>query len=428
MQSRQAGAAVFANTNWLIFDKLIRMALGLALSVWLARYLGPDGFGLLSYAIAFVALFGSVAGLGLDGIAVRELVRHPADEPAILGSAFALKLGGAALAGLSAVVSLHFLGPEPGLPAMVGLLSAALLFQAFDVIDFAFQAVVGSRATVAARLVSFLLSSALRAALILAGAKALAFAGANLVEGALGAVALAVAYSQAGRRLVAWHATASRALQLMRDSWPLIFSSLVIMLYMRIDQVMLGQMQGSRAVGIYSVAVRLSEAWYLIPTAIVASWYPSVVEALERKDEALYLERLQRLYNLMAFLAYAAALPALFLARPAVTLLFGEGYAEAAPMLVVLLFAGMFINLGVARSAFLTSMNWTKTHFLTVLLGAVANVLLNLWLIPRYGGMGASLASLASYWLAAHGACFLTPRLRPTGLMMGRAILLPRVW
>jgi len=109
-------------------------------------------------------------------------------------------------------------------------------------------------------------------------------------------------------------------------------------------------------------------------------------------------------------------------------LLFGASYSKAGPMLVVLIWAGLFINLGVARSSFLTAMNWTRVYFLTVLLGCIVNVALNLVLIPRYGGMGAAAASLVAYWFSSHGSCFVYRPMFRTGRMLTRALVCPKVW
>ena len=81
-----------------------------------------------------------------------------------------------------------------------------------------------------------------------------------------------------------------------------------------------------------------------------------------------------------------------------------------------------------ARSSFLTAMNWTRIYLLTVFMGGILNIILNLFLIPRYGGMGAAVASLIGYWFAAHGSCFLFKPLFRTGLMLTRAMLYPKVW
>ncbi len=421
-------SAVLSSTGWLILDKILRMLVGLTLGVWIARYLGPEEYGDLSYATAFAALFGAVASLGLDGIVVRDLVKRPEDERASLGTAFLLKMLGGVLTAAAAIAAIRIIRPAPSiLDGLVALLATSVVFQAFDVVDFWFQSKVDARPVVLARFVAFLFGSLMRVALILLGYGVLWFAGAVLVESALAGVALLYIYSAAARRATDWRVSQERAGQLLGDSWPLIFSTLVTILYMRIDQIMIGEMVDTREVGVYSVAVRLSEVWYVIPASIVATWTPSIVDAHKQGDEALFQSRLQRLYDIMALLAYAVAIPTIFVAGPVVELLFGAEYSRAAPMLIVLMFASLFINLGIARSAFLTSMNWPKTHFVTVLLGALTNVLLNFLLIPSYGGTGAAVASLISYWIAAHGVCYFIPRLRPTAGMLTKATFRPRL-
>lgn len=425
--TEQPGRSVMANTAWLVLDKIVKLGIGLVVGVWVARYLGPEQYGALSFAIAFAGLFGPVATLGLDGIVVRDLVREP-DPGATLGTSFALKSLAGVVMALAAIATVAIIRPHDLLArTLVGIMSAAIVFQAFDCIDFWFQAQVQSRGVVLARTASALVISIARVGLVLSAASVVAFAWANLADAALGAVALMAVYGVGASGMRSWRVSGARAKELLRDSWPLIFSALVVMLYMRIDQVMLGEMTDSREVGIYSVAVRLSEIPYILPSSIVSAWLPGIVEA-HKHDERLFEERLQRLYNVMAFIGYCVAIPTLFLAGPVVRIAFGPAYERAAPMLVVLSFATIFVNLGIARSAFLTAMNWPKTHLATVFAGAVLNVVLNLYLIPRYGGLGAAWASLAAYWLAAHGACFFMPRMRRTGIMLTRAMLYPKVW
>jgi O-antigen/teichoic acid export membrane protein len=204
-------------------------------------------------------------------------------------------------------------------------------------------------------------------------------------------------------------------------------SGVAVIIYLRIDQVMLGQLAGDGEVGIYSVAVRLAEVWCFIPSALYWSVFPSIVEA-KALDEELFYQRLQKFYNLVAMLAYLVAVPISLLAIWLVPLLFGEAYARGGPMLAVLIWANLFIGLEMARSGFLTAMNWTRLYLVTVTLGCLVNIGLNLLLIPRFGGMGAVIASLAAYWFAAHGSCFCFRSLHRTGAMLTRALVYPKIW
>jgi O-antigen/teichoic acid export membrane protein len=428
LEGREYLQDVLGNTGWLLADRAVRMAGGVLVGVWVARYLGPTQFGLLSFAIAFVALFSALAGLGLDGIVIRDLVRDPANADEILGTAFVLRLLSGALTFLVVLAAIFLLRPGDTLTCwLVGITAGGMIFSAFDTIDLSFQANVQSRFSVYAKSSAFVLASAAKVGCILAKAPLVAFAAAGFAEILIGSVGLLITYRASGRRVRSWKSEGHTAFRLLMDSWPLILSGFAIMVYMRIDQVMIGEMVGSTEVGVYSVAVQLVEAWYFLPMIVTSSVFPAIVEAREMGESAFY-GRLQRLYNLMAFMAYAIALPVTFLAAWVVRLLYGTAYVKAGPMLAVLIWSILFTNLGVARSTFLTTMNWTRVHFLTVALGALINVALNFVLIPAYGGMGAVIASCAAYWFASHGACLVYSPLKKTGFMMTKAMLYPRIW
>jgi len=419
---------VVGNATWQLGDNILRMAVGLVVGIWLARYLGPEQFGLLSYALAFVALFAAAASLGLDDIVVRDIVHTPADKDNILGTAFLLKLVAGSLSFLAATGTIFLLRPADGLTRwLVAIIAAGAVFQAFSVIEFWFHSQVRVKYVVFAKNGAFLLCSFVKICLILAAAPLIAFAWVALFEVVVGAAGLIFVYTIRAGRLRQWRGSLKKAAGLLKDSWPLMLSGMVIMVYLRIDQIMLGEMVGNEEVGIYSVAVRLSEVWYFIPTAIYWSVFPSIVEA-KAADEELFYQRLQKLYNLMALSAYAVAVPVTFLAQWLVPALFGEAYARGGLMLAVLIWSNVFASLEIARSSFLTAMNWTRIYLLTVSLGCLLNIVLNYFLIPFYGGMGAVVASLFAYWFAAHGSCFLLPPLRRTGAMLSRAMLYPKIW
>lgn len=428
LEGRDGLRNVAGNIGWQVGDSLLRMGVGLLLGIWVARYLGPEQFGLLSYALAFAAIFAPLAMLGLDDIVVRNLVREPVSTPALMGTSFLLRLAGGFLSTLAAIAAIVWLHPaEAQSVGLVAIIAAGTLFQAFNVIELWFNARVEARYPVLARNAAFLLCALGKVALILAAAPLLAFAWISLVEAAIGAAALVVTYRARGERFGEWRSHLPMAATLLRDSWPLLLSCVIIALYLRIDQIMLGEMAGSAAVGVYSVAVRLAEMWFFISAAVYWSVLPGLVAA-RAADEARFYTQLQKYYNLMALSAYVIAIPVTLLADRLVAALFGAAYAEAGPMLAVLIWANLFIYLESARSAFFNVMNWYRIHFVTVALGAGLNVLLNLWLIPRWGGLGAAVASCIAYWFVVHGSCFLFRPLHRTGWMLTRAIFYPKVW
>lgn len=428
LEERPALRKIIGNVGWQSADQLLRMGLGLVLSVWVARYLGPESFGVLSYALAFVALFSPLASLGLDDIVVRDLVRAPERRDETLGSSFLLRLVGGSLSAAAAIAAIFILRPDdPSGQGLVAIIAVGTVFQAAQAIEFWFNAQLQARYPVLARNGAFLLCALVKIALILGEAPLPAFAWVALLEIAAGALGLAIVYRRRGERFRSWRVSGARLRELLRDSWPLLLSCIVIVVYLRIDQVMLGEMVGNEAVGVYTVAVRLAEVWLFFSAAVYWSVLPGLVRT-RQENEALFYERLQKYYNLMALVAYAIAIPVTFLAEWLVSSLFGAAYAGAAPVLVVLIWANLFIYLDSARSAYFNATNRYRLYLATLSLGAGLNVGLNLYLIPRHGALGAALASCVSYWFAAHGACFLYKPLHKTGFMLTRALLYPRVW
>jgi polysaccharide transporter, PST family len=401
LQGRHHLQLVIGNAGWLFADKILRMAMGLVVGAWIARYLGPERFGLLSFAAAFAALFSVMASLGLDGIVIREIVRNPAPKDQILGTAFLLRLFGGAAAVITSVTAVSLLRPGDSLSRwLVGIVAAGTIVQAFDVIDLWFQAQVVSKYTIYARNAAFVSIALVKILLVSIRAPLIAFAVAGLAELFVAAAGMALAYEHRGHALKAWRASAAWAKKLLSDSWPLILSTVSIAVYMKIDQVMLGEMLGNSVVGIYTAATRLSEVWYFIPTAIVSSVFPAIVRTKET-DEGLYYRRLQRLFGLMAALSLAIALPMSLLSSYFVVVLYGNGFAAAGPVLAIHIWASLFVFLGVAQGPWDLTENMTRLTMLRIVSGAVLNVVLNLFLIPRHGAVGAAVATVISQAFAA---------------------------
>jgi O-antigen/teichoic acid export membrane protein len=428
LEGRHALQQAIDNTGWLTAEKVLRIGVGLFVNVWIARYLGPDKYGLLSYALAFVTLFLPLVTLGLDEIVVRNIVREPGCANETLGTAFILKLIGGALSFITAIIAAFILRPTDTLSHwLVGIIAAGSLFQSLNIIDIWFNSQVQSKYPVLARNVSFIICALIRVTLLMTDASLIAFAVVITLETGIGSGGLIVAYWRQGGRFKEWQPTFEKAKKLLGDSWPLIISFISVGIYQRIDQVMLREMKGSTEVGIYSVAVRLTEVWAFIPTAIYWSAFPSIVAAKQVSEELFY-ERLQKLYNLVVLLSYAVAIPTAATSQWLVDTLFGQAYTAAGSMVAWLVWAQIFTSLEIARCAFLTAMNWNKIYFLSVFLGCCLNVVLCYYLIPHYGAMGAVVASVFAYWFAAHGSCFMFKRTYKTGFMLSKALMYPKVW
>lgn len=274
------------------------------------------------------------------------------------------------------------------------------IFRAADTIELWFQSQVQSKYTVIAKNTAFLLNSLIKIALILTKAPLLAFAWVTLAEFAMSAIGLLIVYQAKESSLWLWRWSFSAAKTLLKESLPLIFSGFAILIFMKIDQVMLGQMIGNNEVGIYSAAVRISEIWYFIPGAIVSSVAPSIYAAKE-KSESLYYQRIGHLLSLMTCISLAIALPMTFLSDKIIMVMFGSGYIEAGAILAVHIWTSLFVFMGLATSPWFIAEGLNHVSLGKTLFGAILNIILNLLLIPKYAGLGAAIATIISQAAAA---------------------------
>jgi len=447
----------FKNTSWLFGEKILRMVVGLFVGIWVARYLGPEQFGLFSYAQSFVGLFTAIATLGLDGIVVRELVKDESRRDELIGTAFWLKLMGAF--GVLAVLALavNFTSNDHATNIIVFIVASATVFQSFNVIDFYFQAKVMSKYIVYANVISLFLSSAVKIVLIFNEAPLVAFAWTVLFDSFVLACGFVYYYLKHSRHceapVIARHETISSlrgtkqsshgeeqsnpsffftfnkstAASLLRDSWPLILSGIVISIYMKIDQVMIMEMMDAEAVGQYAAAVRISEAWYFIPMVIASSLFPAIINA-KKISEELYYARLQKLYDIMVWIAIAIALPMTFLSDWVINLLYGEQYKEAGSVLMIHIWAGVFVFLGVASGKWFMAENLQIFSSINTTIGAVANIGLNYILIPKIGVEGAAWATLISYFVAAYLSLLFWKKTRVNFMNLSKTLLITRMF
>ena len=417
----------FLNTSWLFAEKIFRMIVGLFVGIWVARYLGPSKYGILSYAQSFVGLFSPIATLGLNGIIIRELVKYPEKEKELLGTAFVLKLFGAILTLIILYTVIHFTSNDQYTHILIFIIASAIIFQSFNVIDFYFQAKVKSKYIVFVNSFSLFISSLAKIYLILIKAPLITFAWVVLFDNIILAIGyLWVYYFQKKEFFLKRIKFSIKfAKSLLKDSWPLVLSGMVIAVYMRIDQVMIKEMLDSKAVGNYAAAVRLSEAWYFIAMVVSSSLFPAIVNA-KKVSKELYYERLQKLYDLMVLLALSVAIPVTFLSDWIINFLYGSEFSTAVDVLKIHIWAGIFVFLGVASSKWFIAENLQKYSFYRVLSGSVVNVILNFILIPKFGIKGAAVATLISQIIAAYLFDVFTLKTKIIFFMKTRSLLLIR--
>jgi O-antigen/teichoic acid export membrane protein len=413
---------IAVNTAWLSFDRIIKMIVSLVVIGWMARYLGPEQFGLLNFIVAFTGLFVAISVLGLKDIVVRDIVQDTGGAQITLGTSFVLQIIAGCLAYITMIGAVLLFRPDDRLVlSLAVVLGAGLTIKFTDTVTYWFEAHVLSKYTVWMQNGAFLIFAMVKVLLIIKGAPLIAFAWAMFLEALLTSVFLLILMTRRGIAFTYLKFDVGRAQALLKDSWPLIISAIAVTLYMRIDQVMLGLMIGDDAVGVYSAAVRVSEFLYFIPMAICTSVFPALLICKKTSEEQYYFN-LQKLFDIMVVISLCVAIPMTFMATSIVTFIYGVGYAESGQLLALHTWASIFVFLGVAGSQWFIAENKQVLHLKRTILGAVVNIILNLWLVPLYQATGAAMATIAAQAVGTFFADILERDTRQLFLMKLRAL------
>lgn len=413
------------NTSWLMSERLVRAAVVLVVGVYVARYLGPEDFGVLSYATSFVALFAALASLGVDSILVRELISETNRRDELLGTVFCLK-GAASVMTVVLVGGIALLIPhDDSTYWLIIMIAIGLMFQSMTIVDVYFQSRVEARYPVRVQLVQLVLSSFLKILLVVLEAPLYWFGAAILADSILMAAGLVFVYKQQRLSVAAWRYSHALAKRLLVSTWPLLLSGILVSVYMKIDQVFVKQLLGNQAIGEYAAAARLVEGVYLFPAVIAASLFPAIASA-RAADRTLYEKRLKRLHGLLAWLAVAISAPVALFSGEVIEIAFGEAFRAATDVLRIQIWASVFAFLGVASSQYLLAEDLTRISLLRTLIGCAASVLLNLALIPPLGIAGAAWATVISYALATLSVGLLRPGRRALSFIA--AAFVPWKW
>lgn len=383
------------NVSWLFADRVIRLFGGLIVGIWVARYLGPNDFGVLNYALAYVALFVFFVKMGLDQIIVRELVKKVKLTNYLLGTAFGLKLIGSIVAIFCIYISLYFVNTDNVTKIVIFIISAGFIFQSFDVIDYFYQSQVLSKYVVVVRSSAFILSSVLKIYLIINEYSVIYFALANSLDLAFSALFFLFVYKITGEKILQWKFSKKIALRILKFSWPLALSVFLISIHMKIDQVMIGNMLNAEQVGIYSVAVRLADFWIFFPGILVSTLMPYFINLREINNK-LYHSRLLQLYSLMFWLGIFVGIVTIAFGEEIIRMLFGQAYIEAYLALVFNIWNGVFISQAMARGIWMISENLQKYRLYNNIIVVILNISANILLIPELGIAGAALATLVT--------------------------------
>lgn len=383
---------VIKNAAWIIGCKLIKAVLTLVVTMLTARYLGPSNYGTINYAAGLVAFFTPLMKLGLAAVQVYEIVDKPNEEGKIVGTTIVLN----ALSALLCIVGVVAFAAvanadEPETILVCGIYSFLLLFQALEMIQYWFQAKLLSKYSSIAILFAYIVAALFQTFLLVTNKNVYWFAASSSLEYAVIAAILYVIYRKKGGAKLEFSWEVGR--RLLSTGKYYILSEMMVVFFSQTDKIMLKLMLDSETVGIYSAAVTCATMFGFVYAAIIDSARPSIFES-RKESRDVFEKNVTALYSVLFYISVFVSLVICIFAPLVIGIMYGNGYAQAVIPLRIIVWHTTFSLFGSVRNVWLLAEGNQKYLWRINLYGVVANVLLNVLLIPRLGASGAALASL----------------------------------
>lgn len=391
------------NTTWLFAGRSFKMALGFIASAIVARHLGPDNFGIISYCYSLIAITMVLVSVGIEAIIVREVVKHPTQQSEILGSSIIIQYFSASASFLLLLLSTYILNLDHETTTLVLIAAISLAFKPLCILRNLFEAKVDAKTIAFSELIQTVLSFVFRIALVILKAPLEWFAFCLSLEWIASGIILLHFYRRkytATGKLFSFSAKCSK--RMLSLSWPLLISAVTIVLHQQIDRVMMRDLLGADAnnqIGIYSAAGLISSMVVFLPQIIVSSLTPYLVEA-HHKSADLYKSRVAIFMDLINGSSMLIALGVTMLAQQIILFAYGPSYQASAIVLQILAWKGFLVATGMATGRQSTVENLQRYGYWRNFIGICINIPVNCLLIPSHGAIGAALSTVISMLFA----------------------------
>ena len=396
---------VAKNSSWIVFQNIFTMILGVVITGVIARYFGTEKYGIFNYILSITSLFSGIASIGIYHIATKDLTQRPEDEGKILGTSFTIRLIAAILLIIAAETTVCIMTNNDSTSMVIGiLLSLMMLFSCSEVIDYYATANLKVKYLAVSKCISYIIFAILKILIVVLKLDIRYYTATYLIEGIIYAIFLSISYKLIHKNIgktCKWSFDKDYAKKLLSNCWYFALSSIMVTIYMRIDQVMLGKMiEDKSQVGIYSAAVRIAEMWAFVPNSIISSFKPVIMKYKGENNNKEYVKNLQRLYDISSLVSILFAIGITIFARLIIMILYGKAFLEASKILYILIWGIWFGILGNVHYVWLICENKGKYSLFYSATGSISNIIFNAILIPKYGMYGAAIATLISQFIA----------------------------
>lgn len=392
--ARESIQKILKSIHYLSSERLIKLVVGLFIHAYLARYLGPEKFGSLSYVINFAFIFLPFVTFGLDDVLPKHFLANRESAPDIVMTQIRLRLV-TCLLGYCILVFLVLIDSrfEFNYKLLILFYGASLFFRVMDVVEIFSQANLNLRPVFMARNIGYVSSTVFKALGVLAKFNISFFVFSYFWEGISSKFFNFYFYRKSNSF---GQFNRSQAIAFLKESYPLFLGSFVLMLDQKLGHITLKHLHGNEAVGNFSLVMILIDLWAFLPAAICGSLYPAIYNAKTGLSGS-YSFRVQLLYDFLIWLGILFGLSVTFAAPYVIQVLYSQQkFPELTSLLAFGSWMAIFGFLSFARVKFYVLENklmlWVSLCFFSLL----SNVGLQLFLVPKMHEKGVLISMISS--------------------------------
>lgn len=387
--------SIARNSLFLLSGQIINLVLGLFYFAYMAGYLGAKNLGILNTALSLTLLIGLLGDLGLSSLMIREISRNRSVAPKYAGNILLVKILLAMITFGTTAIVVNVLGYSEQTINVIYVITFYTIatnftqvfnsiFQAFERFEFQSFGVILNSILMT---VGIIFSVQLKLDLIY-------FA---FVYFIVNAIILVYSFIICLRKLTFLDLKIDWIFlkQTVSESIPFWLNSVFVMIYFKIDMVMLSIMSGDAAVGWYSASYRLIDTLSIVPVVFMSAMYPVFSKFYLSSRDSLEFA-FKKSFKFLAILAIPIGIGTTMLAERIILLLFGTQYLPSVAALQILIWASVLSFINYPPSTYLTSTNKQTTLMIFTFIGAILNIILNFIMIPQFGYNGAAVATVST--------------------------------
>lgn len=414
---------IVRNILWAVTGKVVTLLGGLLVGIFVARHLGPEQYGLMSYVMSYVAIFQVLAYFGMDNIEIREESKTPKDKDKIIGTAFALKMIFAVITIVLVGITAWVFEADAFTKWMIMLYSISMVANSFGVIRNYFTSLVWNEYIVKTEITRTFIGAGIKVALLVLHAPLLWFIAATLFDTILIAGGYLVSYRSKIDSIRKWKYDKETAKYLIKESLPMLLSGAAVVIYQKIDQVMIGNMLDKQAVGFYSVADKFIEICIFIPTIISQTITPILVKSY-KQDNALYAHHTKMYCSIITWSSIIISIFVFLSSNLLIKYTFGDTYNAAIPILQILAFKSVGVGLMQSSGQMIIIEGKQKYAVIRNGIACIVCIVGNLILIPKLGTTGAAISGVIAFLFAGYFSHIFIPPYRKYLSIQTQSILL----